>query len=80
MKKTILVITGAFISGVILGANKPLRRLLSPVVNAGSKGIAKTYDSLLTFMMKRKEYIEDLIAEAKMRDHETETERTIALS
>ena len=67
MKKTVLVVAGAFVAGVVLGANRQLLKLLSPIVNAGDKRIAKTYYSALKFMVKRKEYIEDLVAEAKMR-------------
>ena len=80
MKKTILVVAGTFVSGVILGANRPLRKLLSPAVNAGGKRIAKTFDLLLSFTVKRKEYIEDLIAEAKMKHRKNKKDKTIALS
>ena len=80
MKKTILVVAGAFVSGVILGANKPLHKVLSPTLKAGGRGSARAYEFLLTFVVKRKEYIEDLIAEAKLKKHQTKTERTIALS
>jgi hypothetical protein len=80
MKKTILVIAGTFVSGVIFGANKPLRKLLSPAAKASGKGGAKAYESVLKFIMKRKEYIEDRIAEARIRKHENNTETTIALS
>ena len=80
MKKTILMIAGTFVSGVILGANKPLRKLLSPAVKAGGRGSASAYDALLTFVVKRKEYIEDRIAEAKIRKREKKTERTIVLT
>jgi len=79
MKKTVLVVAGAFVAGVILGANRQLLKLLSPIVNAGDKRIAMTYYSALKFMVKRKEYIEDLVAEGKMRKHEHKEERTIVL-
>ena len=80
MKKTILMVAGALVSGVILGANKPLQKLLSPALKAGGRGSASAYDSLLTFVIKRKEYIEDLIAEAKIKKHQNKTEKTIALT
>ncbi|HIJ40486.1 MAG TPA: hypothetical protein HPP90_05325 [Deltaproteobacteria bacterium] len=66
MKRTVLVISGAFVSGVVLGANRPLLKFLSPSARAGGKGIAKMYHCLLTFIVRRKEHIEDLVAEAKM--------------
>ena len=78
MNKTILMVAGALVSGVILGANKPLQKLLSPALKAGGKGGATAYDAFLTFVMKRKEYIEDLIAEAKIKKHQNKTETTIA--
>lgn len=80
MKKTVIVVAGAFVTGVVLGANRRLLKFLSPVVNSGDKRITTAYYSALKFMVKRKEYIEDLVAEAKMRKHEHKEERTIALS
>ena len=80
MKKTILVIAGTFASGVMLGAAKPFQKVLSPALKAGGKRSAKAYESVLKFIVKRKEYIEDRIAEAKIRKHENNTETTIALS
>lgn len=80
MKKTVLWVAGAFVVGVILGANRQLLKLLSPMVDAGDRKIAMTYYSALKFMVKRKEYIEDLVAEAKMKKHEHKEEKTIGLS
>ena len=80
MKKTTLVTVAAFVSGVVLDANRPLLKFLSSAANAGGKRIAKTYHSVLKFIVRRKEHIEDRIAEAKMRSHENKKERTIALS
>ena len=80
MNKTILVVAGALVSGVILGANKPLRTLVSPALKAGGRGSAGAYEFLLTFVVKRKEYIEDLIAQAKLKKHQSKTEKTIALT
>ena len=69
MKKTEIMIAAAFIAGVIVGATRPIKKFLSPVVNTDSGTIVNIHHSVLKFIMSRKERIEDLIAEAKIRKH-----------
>jgi hypothetical protein len=80
MKKTALMIVTAFVSGVVLGANRPIRKFLSPAVNAGGERLTKTYNFVLKFAVKRKEQIEDLVAEARMGKLENKKETTIVAS
>jgi len=68
MKKTGIMIAASFTTGIIFGAAKPMGNFVSPAFKKGEHEIMKMYHFIIKFMMKRKEYIEDLIAEARMKN------------